>query len=276
MREREMEENGKWLAEGDVQREAMRLFRRLGEEGAFLTRISEEQAGLFVKRNNWRRPVLTCPWHYVGEFLRRDWVERQSSAPQGEAPPLTLYRLTDAGRAFLTRTFAPEDAFRAQHQLREKRAVSGGEGRHVTVNSGEDTLGWLRRRKGPDGRPLISAAQYEAGEKFCRDFTLGGLTPHVTKDWSLVLPADRQRRGPPSGLPGDGAMAARRRFAKAVEEVGPGLSDVLIAVCCHLQGLEMAERDLGWPRRAGKLVLTLALDRLAAHYGLGERDEGRR
>ena len=50
--------------------------------------------------------------------------------------------------------------------------------------------------------------------------------------------------------------------------VGPGLSDLLIAVCCHLEGMEAAERRFGWPQRAGKIVLAIALDRLAAHYGL--------
>jgi hypothetical protein len=34
------------------------------------------------------------------------------------------------------------------------------------------------------------------------------------------------------------------------------------------EGLETAERALGWPSRAGKLVLRLALDRLATHYRL--------
>ena len=47
--------------------------------------------------------------------------------------------------------------------------------------------------------------------------------------------------------------------------VGPGLSDVLWRIVCAGEGMRDAERALGWPARAGKLVLGLALDRLAEH-----------
>jgi hypothetical protein len=62
------------------------------------------------------------------------------------------------------------------------------------------------------------------------------------------------------------AIDARRRFDAALAAVGPGLSDILWRVACEGEGLAEAERGLGWPVRAGKLVLGLALDRLVVHY----------
>jgi len=51
-----------------------------------------------------------------------------------------------------------------------------------------------------------------------------------------------------------------------VAEAGPGLGDILWRVVCAGEGMRDAETALGWPARAGKLVLSLALDRVAAYY----------
>ncbi|MBA2467049.1 MAG: hypothetical protein H0V46_05515, partial [Sphingomonas sp.] len=59
---------------------------------------------------------------------------------------------------------------------------------------------------------------------------------------------------------------ARKRFDAAVASAGPGLSDILWRIVCAGEGMRDAETALGWPARAGKLVLTLALDRLALYY----------
>jgi hypothetical protein len=81
-------------------------------------------------------------------------------------------------------------------------------------------------------------------------------------------PAPIGRSGGDAHDPTTAQMIARQRFDAAVKAVGPGLTDVLWRVVCVGEGLETAERALGWPTRAGKLVLRLALDRLATHYGL--------
>lgn len=57
----------------------------------------------------------------------------------------------------------------------------------------------------------------------------------------------------------------------ALSDLGPGLGDVALRCCCFLEGLEQAEKRLGWSARSGKIVLRIALQRLKRHYDeLGE------
>ncbi|RJF91529.1 hypothetical protein D3876_11285 [Sphingomonas cavernae] len=140
-------------------------------------------------------------------------------------------------------------------------AVRGA--RSVTVNLAESPLCWL------GARGMISARQLEAGERLRTDYETAALSPSVTMRWDASAPG-KTRRGAPQGIdPTLAQIAAKRRFDVAIAAVGPGLSDVLWRVACACEGLAHAEKALGWPARAGKLVLALALDRLADHYGLG-------
>jgi hypothetical protein len=52
----------------------------------------------------------------------------------------------------------------------------------------------------------------------------------------------------------------------ALRDLGPGLGDVALRCCCYLEGLETAEKELGWSARSGKIVLRIALQRLRRHY----------
>jgi len=52
----------------------------------------------------------------------------------------------------------------------------------------------------------------------------------------------------------------------ALRELGPGLGDVALNCCCHLEGLEKAEKRMGWSARSGKIVLRIALQRLKRQY----------
>lgn len=134
--------------------------------------------------------------------------------------------------------------------------------RSVTVNLAESPLGWLH------SRGHVGERQYAAGELLRRDWERAGLPPRVTMRWDAP-PPDRSPRGPAEPAAAATAqVAARRRFDAAVKALGPGLRDIAWRVVCAGEGMREAETALGWPVRAGKLVLTMALDRLADHYRL--------
>jgi hypothetical protein len=78
-------------------------------------------------------------------------------------------------------------------------------------------------------------------------------------------PDDRWPRRIGSDLTG-AQIDARRRFDAAIASAGKGLADILWRIVCAGEGMREAESALGWPARAGKLVLTLALDRIADYY----------
>jgi hypothetical protein len=132
--------------------------------------------------------------------------------------------------------------------------------RSVTVNLAESPLGWLR------ARGLVSERQFAAGEQLRADWEAAQLGPRTTMRWDAPTMDKAARAAPQSADPSVAQIAARRRFDKAVEHAGQGLADILWRVVCAGEGMREAERALGWPARAGKLVLGLALDRLADHY----------
>ena len=133
-------------------------------------------------------------------------------------------------------------------------------GRSVTVNVAESPLGWLV------AHGHVTRRQFDAGERLRSDWERAELAPRVTMAWDAA-PVARGRGGSGGGVELNGSQIdARRRFDAAVEAAGPGLADILWRIVCAGEGMREAETALGWPARAGKVVLTLALDRIAAFY----------
>ncbi len=82
-----------------------------------------------------------------------------------------------------------------------------------------------------------------------------------------AAPVSGQRGGSIGGIDVNGSQIdAKSRFHAAIDAAGSGLADILWRVVCSGEGMREAETALGWPARAGKLVLTLALDRIADYY----------
>ena len=141
------------------------------------------------------------------------------------------------------------------------KPAAGKRGRRsVTVNQVESPLGWLL------ARGHISRRQFDAGEKLRGDWERGQLASRVTMAWDAA-PVSRGR-GTGSGGPDLHAaqLDAKKRFEAASLAAGPGLQDILWRIVCGGEGMRDAETALGWPARAGKVVLTIALDRIADFY----------
>lgn len=141
-----------------------------------------------------------------------------------------------------------------------ERGVRRKAARSVTVNLAESPLGWLL------ARGMITRRQSDAGERLRSDWEAAQLAPSVTMRWDAP-PAGRVARGAPAIFdPTTAQLHAKKRFEVAVKAAGPGLSDILWRIVCSGEGMRDAEVALGWPARAGRIVLGLALDRLAYHY----------
>jgi hypothetical protein len=137
----------------------------------------------------------------------------------------------------------------------------------------ESPLAALARRRERDGRPFLDEELVHAGERLREDFELAQMGPRVTQDWERYLTAGGRTGFADAGTPLTGASAARDRVARALSDLGPGLSDVALRCCCYLEGLESAEKRMGWSARSGKIVLRIALQRLKRHYDDASEDD---
>lgn len=245
---------------------ARRILRKLASAsgtGAVARRLAD---------GSFQIAATALPAALAAEFTSHDLVEIQ---PGGRLV------ISGAGRSFVKRNLlkardarsgSQEEAdnrYRRQHQVIHsvERQIAGKK-REVMVNLTESPLNWLARRKDRAGRPFLLPEQVEAGERLRRDFTSAGMTPRMTSGYDGV-PVGKGYGGLSHGLNvTEVQLTARKRFGAAIDCVGPDLSEVLLRVCCFLEGIGDAERHLDWPARSGKIVLKIALDRLARHYGI--------
>lgn len=253
--------------------EAPRVLRRLNEPGACLAIASDMEKAVIVRDGADGQTIRTAVLdRSLAEALAlQDWI-----APANEGR-IRRYRITASGRIALKRFMAEAEGARArqteegnafgdQHRTMETatRTDEDGKRRQVRYNSTESPLLTLARRKDLEGKPFLSPDLVAAGERLREDFELAQMGPRVAQNWDRFLTGGA--RGDYKTTGGGGSEAARRRVTEALADLGPGLGDVVLRCCCFLEGMESAERRMGWSARSGKIVLRIALTRLKKHY----------
>ncbi len=195
------------------------------------------------------------------KFCKRLAAAGKHAEPEGETKAVLLRALT------LSLVASDKEGYKLTKKgkswLRQKLSFGGLETQPRPTSS-ESPLGWLRSRKDKTGRGYISELQFEAGERLRGDFTYAQLWGTVKSNWR----SERSSRSDTKiDAVADSVYDARDRLQRALSAVGPELSGVLMDVCCFLKSLKQIESERQWPQRTAKIVLGLALDRLATHYG---------
>jgi hypothetical protein len=252
----------------DIERQADRLLRALAEPGASAKPTDIPRPGLLAASAR-RKGITLVAAHFPAAAGTH--LVSQDLARWSEARGRPMLEITETGRAKLRRGAAPAlEQFQAQHRDIEETVLAP----HGPVkrNEAESPLAWLARRKDRAGRAMLDPTSFAAGERFRHDFTLAGLQPRVTSDWSN--PVSGAALGDRRMHITDLMLAARQRLDAALDSLGPELGSLVIDVCGFLKGLEIVEAEHGWPARSAKVVLGIALTRLAAHYGLAVEARG--
>ncbi|MFB2532461.1 DUF6456 domain-containing protein [Paracoccus sp. p3-h83] len=195
----------------------------------------------------------------AGDFGPADPVCPPNAAPDGMAEPAAQYDAPHAG-----------PAAGAAHKIWGDRVLADpqdGRRRRMRVNLAESPLTAMARRRDRDGTLFLTDDLVAAGERLREDFELAQMGPRVAQNWERFLTGGGDRgQFSQAGGGGTSGERARDRVAAALRDLGPGLGDMVLRVCCFLEGVETAEQRLGWSARSGKIVLRIALLRLKRHY----------
>lgn len=249
-------------------REARRILRRLCETGAVLAIAADMEKAVVVRDGpdgaTTRTGVVDRP--VAQAMALKGWIATHGAAR------ISRYYVTAAGRTALEQLLKrPGPQVRGFSETQVPFGAEPDEMEGVTSETrksrymlAESPLAALARRREKDGTPFLTDKMVQAGERLREDFELSQMGERITQDWDRFL-APGGNTGP-SVFVGSAPSAARARVASALADLGPGLSDVVLRCCCYLEGLETAEKRLGWSARSGKIVLRIALMRLRKHY----------
>ncbi|MCF6316487.1 MAG: helix-turn-helix domain-containing protein [Marinosulfonomonas sp.] len=257
-----------------LNREGRRILRRLCETGAVLAIAPEMEKAVVVRDLPSGQTARTAvvDRKVAQAMALKDWI---TCVKPGR---IARYGITTAGRSALKRLltdaenasggFAEAQAqFGDQHRVWGEKTVSdNGSRRVVRYNVAESPLAALARRKDKTGTPFLTDDLVAAGERLREDFELAQMGPRVSQNWERFLTGGARGGFANDSGVGDGPTGARDRVSEALRDLGPGLGDVVLRCCCYLEGMETAERRMGWSARSGKIVLRIALQRLKRHY----------
>ena len=221
-----------------------------------------------------------CPAYAAGDRRRRPmvWIDAQDVDRLYQNGHL---KKVNKGYAF---TYIAERALiEARWSLTNDGKCGEGEDREIYVPVGvkrsvrrrnaHHILRRLGKERGPQNKPFLSAAEVQAGELFQRDYNRRYGTGKMTQ----TLDAARVDQTRTNSTETDmiHRLDCGRAYEAAINVLGPSLDQAALVICGEGKSLDQLEREQAWSRGSGRMILKLALQRLALHYGTipGERSD---
>ncbi len=244
--------------------DALRILTVLATSGAILAVAKGMDRAIIVRESEHtgqaRDDKIAVDVFLAQCLAMRGWIRLRSDGR------VKQYAITPEGRSSLTELVAArEEQARARAEsmtqsglnetLRQRdRSTATPLSARVRYGVQETPLQQLARLTDSNGETFLNPEMIQAGERLREDFELAQI-----RDTNL------DSREAPVGAR-DISNDAARRVTETMSALGPGLSDIAVRCCCHLEGLEAAEKHLGWSARSGKIVLRIALQQLHAYY----------
>ncbi|MCC5993582.1 MAG: helix-turn-helix domain-containing protein [Rhodobacteraceae bacterium] len=238
-----------------IEAEIRAVLQTLDTPGAVLVVAPDmPKAVIITETREGRTERLAVLDRHMAETLAlRDWITCHKPGR------VSCYVLSDDGSAALAGqggTGLPKPPPAGGRDNTPARLRHGG---------GESPIAILARRRDKSGQTFLRPDDVSAADRMHEDFIMAGLEGMPLHSAEAFVVALEARKLPPGNVARPGTRAARLRVIAALRELGPGLADIVLRCCCFQQGVEAAEAELGWSARSGKIVLRIALQRLARH-----------
>ncbi|WP_420002755.1 DUF6456 domain-containing protein [Arenibacterium sp. LLYu02] len=245
-----------------------RCLSHLAQPGAVLVAGRDMEKAVVVRDVGTTVQKSIVDRHIVEMLALVEWISCFASGQ------VYRYRITKDGRTALAEYLAEvENQRRRRAETLTQSGISGvigaqgrediGPSRRARYGLQETPLQTLSRLTDRDGNLFLSPEMVRAGERLREDFELAQIGQHIASDGAFTEVGATDRCVTAKAGP---TREAFQRAAEALCALGPGLSDIALRCCCHLEGLEAAEKELGWSARSGKIVLRIALEQLHQYY----------
>ena len=212
---------------------------------------------LYGPQNKNKKSILKIPKNLIEAIARFKWIKISA----GQA------NITQNGKTAFKHNDPKISAITLKTIYDQKTT------RKVAFNQNENVILKLNKKYDKKGNPIISLEQMNAAIKLQKDYEKAQLRQKITLNWESFKNKTQKNKKYTQYTQSETGSRARKRLQNALNYVGPELTPILIKICCMEHGLTQTETNLQIPKSSARIILQIALTRLARYYGFEQKTD---